>query len=248
MKTKNSNVNWYFIALFYLIAFVISAPFNSGLFSKSYENLTQNYLISYWAFLPAGIGTFTAFLLALFFYKNYNRTITFFGNNRLRNLAIALTPLIVFTIAGLGNEHQLNNNYYGFVFAAVALIYALSEEIFWRGFLQDALRPIGKNLPYLIIGIFWWAWHFRFSTSFDFTTFLLICVGSAFLLGTFAEETKSFLSSAGLHSLIILITSNGAMTNSGIAGGAISLVIWLSIGKWWKTKTDRPVEETVISG
>jgi membrane protease YdiL (CAAX protease family) len=247
METKNSKVNWYYIALFYLIAFVISAPFNSGVFSKSFETLTQNYLISDWAFLPAGIGTFIAAGLAFFLYKNYNRTITFFGNNQLRNLAIALTPLVVFTIAGLPNEHQLNNNYYGFAFAAVALIYALSEEIFWRGFLQDALRPMGKTKSYLIIGIFWWAWHFRFNTTFDFTTFLIICIGSAFLLGKFAEETKSFLTSAGLHSLIILITADGMSSNSRITGGVISLIIWLSIGKWWKTKTDRPSKETLIT-
>jgi len=248
MKTKKSKVNWYYIALFYLIAFVISAPFNSGIFLKSFETLTQNYLISYWAFLPAGIGTLIAALLALFFNKNYIRTITLFGNNQLKNLAIALTPLIVFTIVGLANEHQLNNNYYGFAFAAVALSYALSEEIFWRGFLQDTLQPIGKTKSYLIIGIFWWAWHFRFNTTFDFTTFLIICIGSAFLLGKFAEETKSFLTSAGLHSLIILITTDGMTSNSGIAGGVITLIIWLSIGKWWKTKTNKPCEETVTSG
>lgn len=245
METINTKVNWFNVSLYYIIAFVISAPFNSGLLSQNYQALTKGYLISNWTFLPAGIGTLIAALVAFYFDKRHTKTITIFGNNRFKNIAIALTPLLVFTIAGLTNEHQISNNYYGFVFASITLIYALTEEVFWRSYLQDALRPLGRNLSYFLIGISWWAWHFRFNSTFDWTAFLLICIGSTFLLGKFAEETKSFFTTAGLHSLIILTTTTGEMTNSKIIGGVITILIWLSIGKWWKTETEKTRTETL---
>ena len=228
-KTK---VNWLIISISYLIAFGISSLFNSGYFDAVYKRATANYLITNWSFLPAGIGTLLAACFAFYFDRKTLKTISLFGNNTFKNITIALTPLLVFSITAF-TQHDTS---YGFTLAIVALIYALTEEIFWRGYLQDAFSSLGKNKSYVAIGVLWWAWHFRFNNAFDYTTFLPICIVSTFLLGKFTEETKSYLTSAGLHSLIILITSTGDMTNSKIIAGLITVLVWLSIGKLWKPK------------
>jgi uncharacterized protein len=233
----SSKVNWVYVFLYYTIAVLIAAPFNSGVFSSAYSNLTGNYLISEWSYLPACLGPFLAALFLFLIQKKHKRKITFWGNDIFKNSFIALTPLLVFTIIGLENTQQQNNHFYGLVFAGINLIYGIGEEIGWRGYLQDALEPLNKNFRFLLIGIMWWAWHFRFQNSFDWTVFLAVCVGGSFLIGKFADDTQSFFCAAGLHSLIIITTNSGAMTNSKLFAGVLVILIWLGIGKFWKKQS-----------
>lgn len=236
MSTE-TKIPWGKIFLFYIIAFTISGLFNSGFLTSEYVFQTEGLLIKNWPFIPAGIGTLIAAFLAYVFDRKTIRTITLFGNDTSKNILISIVPALVFTTIGIFNNGGYNEHYYAFVFALIALFYALSEEIFWRGYLLDVLKPLNKIIYSLLIGIMWWAWHFRFNTSFDFTGFLFICVVSSFLLCQFASETKSYLTAAGLHSMIIITTSEGEMTQSKIMGLCITVVLWLLIGKFWKTKS-----------
>ncbi|MEO7046784.1 MAG: CPBP family intramembrane glutamic endopeptidase [Ferruginibacter sp.] len=233
--TINSKVSWGKILLFYVIAFTLSALFNAGFLTAEYLKLTNGLIIKNWPFLPAGIGTLIAALIAFKFDRKLKRTITLLGNNISKNILISFVPTLVFTVLGIYNNSNINVHYYGLAFSFIALLYAVTEEIFWRSYLLDALRPLNKVIYTCTIGILWWAWHCRFHTSFDFTWFLLICIVSSFLLCQFANETKSFLTSAGLHSLIIVTTSDGEMTQTKTVGLCISILLWLIIGKFWKT-------------
>jgi len=237
--TIHSKVSWGRISLFYAIAFAISGLFNSGFLTPLYRKLTVGLIIESWSFIPAGIGTLVAALLAFKFDKRLKRSITLLGNDKMKNIVIAIVPAIVFTAIGLSNNNHINEHYYGFAFSLITLIYAVTEEIFWRSYLLDALRPINKFIYSLIIGILWWAWHFRFYTSFDFTVFLLICIVSSILLCQFANETKSYLTTAGLHSLIIMTTTEGEMTRPKITGLCISILLWLIIGRFWRKKAGK---------
>lgn len=237
LKTENTKVNWFYVSLFYALAFLIAAPFNSGVLSQKYRTFTDGYLLSDWTYLPAGLGTLLAASIVLFLDRRRAKTTTFFGDAPLKNTVIAVVPLLVFAAFGLENERLQNANYYALVFASVNLIYALTEEIGWRGYLQDALRPVAANARYVLIGVLWWAWHFRFFNLFELTIFPLVCIAAAFLIGKFTEETKSFLTAAGLHSFVIILTNSG-MTTGKIIAGIATILLWLAIGKWWKTEND----------
>jgi len=230
----NSKIPWGRVFLFYAIAFSISGLFNSGYLAPLYQKLTNGLIIKNWSFLPAGIGTLVAALFAFRFDKSLNHTITLFGNSNIKNIVISFVPILVFATIGINNDSHMNEHSYGLAFSFIALIYAVTEEIFWRSYLLDVLRPANKIIYGLTIGTLWWAWHFRFNTSFDFTWFLLICIASTFLLCQFANETKSYLTAAALHSLIILTTMNGEMTKPKTIGSGISIGLWLFIGKYWK--------------
>jgi hypothetical protein len=238
----NVKIQWGRIAIFYVIAFTVSGLFNSGFLTPLYQKLTHGWLIGKWTFLPAGIGTLMAACIAFQLDREHHKTITLLGNDPIKNIATAIVPVVVFTIIGLATDTSINKNGYALVFSIIALLYATSEEIFWRSYMLDALRPTGKMGYSMVIGILWWGWHFRFSTAFDFTGFLIICVFSTFLLCQFAEETKSYLSAAGLHSLIIITTSDGEMTRSKITGMVLSILLWLAIGKFWKGKVTVPLK------
>jgi hypothetical protein len=55
---------WEKIILFYTIAFVVSGLFNSGLLTSQYKKITDGLLIRNWSFLPSGIGTLIAAIIA----------------------------------------------------------------------------------------------------------------------------------------------------------------------------------------
>lgn len=234
--TTGTKIHWGKIILFYTIAFVVSGLVNSGLLISEYQKITDGLIIKNWSFLPAGIGTLIAAMIAFIFDKKTIRTITFLGNNSLKNVFISLVPVLVFTTIGIYNNDNINEHSYGFTFSFIALLYALTEEIFWRGYLLDSLRPLKKITYVLVIGIAWWAWHFRFNNSFDFTWFLLICIVGSLLLCQFANETKSYLTAAGLHSLIIITTSEGTLTQAKVIGLCIVIGLWLVIGKLFGKK------------
>lgn len=243
--SKNSvRFPWLLPALAYALAFLLSAPFNSGLLEKEFLSFSGGWLPVTLAFIPAGLGTLIA---ALVFRKADHRTgrrVTFAGQDKYKNIMIALVPVAVFSLTGIQANDQGHNHLYSLFFGTVALLYASSEEIFWRGYLQDALQGISRTKAYILIGILWWAWHFRFTTLFDLTAFAGICILSAILLGHFAYSTKSYFASAGLHSLVIITTTGSNFTGMKITGIAVTVLIWLAIGKWWKPEMKKPASSS----
>lgn len=191
VNSSNEEVNRKSIILFYIIAIGISVPFHLGIAIPFYQSLTKEFMISEWGYLPACLGPLIAVVVITILDRNQKRTITFLGNNVFKNIIIGITPLVVFTGVGIENEHK-NAHYFAFVFSGIALMYGIAEEIAWRGYLQDALKPLHKNIRPLLIGIMWWAWHMRFNNVFDWTVFLLICIGGTFLLIKFTDDTKSY--------------------------------------------------------
>jgi uncharacterized protein len=236
---QNDKIKWRFVAIFYLVAFTLSGLFNSGFLTSYYQTLTKGYFISDLTYLPACLGTLIGSVLVLIIDKSHKRTIFFLGNYHLKNVTIAIVPVAAFSITGLENNYGQNPNLFALSFASLNLIYAVSEEVGWRGYLQDALRPVKEKFRYIIIGILWWFWHFRYHTTFDFTVFPLICIGGSFLIGKLTEKTKSYLAAGGLHCLIILLTNSGDMTHSKMIAGGFTILIWLGIAIWWNPETQK---------
>lgn len=239
MENKETKVAWFFIVLFYAVAVLISAPFNTGIFESYLIKHTHWNFLKDYSYLPAGFGPAIATAVVLFLNKKHIRTISFLGNSAFKNLVISMVPLLVFTITGINNHYQQNTHLWAFIFSFINLIYAIMEESGWRFYLQDALLPINKNLRFLFVGILWWVWHFRFNTSFDFTWFLVICIVSSYLIGNFTQQSKSLLTAAGFHSFIILLSNSGELNWSKIIAGIVTIISWLLIGTFWKNSESK---------
>lgn len=235
--TFKKPIHWNYIVTFYSIAFLLSLPFTSGYYLEQYNAITKGSIFYNLAFLPACIGTFIAAILAFIFDKKTKRTITFFGINKFQNSIITIIPLIVFSIVGLPNELNLNPHYYAFLISIVIFIYSFGEEIFWRGYLLNALSPLSKIQIVFVLGLLWWAWHFPFTSVFGLTTFLVIIIISTFLIGKFVETSKSYLTAAGIHSLIVVMNLSQNNKNALISGG-ITIFIWVILSKLWKPKIE----------
>lgn len=224
---NHNQVKWKYVFVYFLLAFLISFPFNSGFLTDSYTEFFRGSLFEECTYLPACLGPFIAGFILLRLNRHHLKTISFSGNSVFANLFIATAPLISFSIVGLNNNFGLQPNLFAFIFTLVNLIYAIGEESGWRGYLQDAARPLNPIVRFAIIGLLWSFWHCRFSTPFDYFVFPLIAIGSSFLIGKLTEDTKSYFVAAGLHCFIIILTNSGNFDHKKIIGAILTLTIWV---------------------
>ncbi|MBK8723710.1 MAG: CPBP family intramembrane metalloprotease [Saprospiraceae bacterium] len=240
----NGNINWKYVVVFYCLALILAFPFNSFMTEDFHHRLTDGTIFYKSSFMPAGIATLIAGLLAFKFDKTFIKKVTFLGQNRIKNLIISIVPMVVFSISGLQNDLNINPNLFGFIISLTFLIYALTEEIFWRGYLINAFIPLGRFKNYLILGLLWWIWHIPFGNNLDNKLFFLMIVGGSFLIGQFVEATKSFLTTAGIHS-IMNIGSNTNWTKLFLIDLTIIIVTIFIIDKAWKNDT-KTTENSII--
>ncbi|MBK6824936.1 MAG: hypothetical protein IPO72_19185 [Saprospiraceae bacterium] len=143
------KINWKYVLSFYGLAIILAFPFNAFLTEDLHHRLTEGTIFYKSTFLPAGLATLFVGLLALKLDKTIVKEVTFLGHHRNKNIIISLVPMLVFTISGLQNDNNINPNLFGFLISLIFLIYALTEEIFWRGYLINALRPLGRFKNYI---------------------------------------------------------------------------------------------------
>jgi len=236
------KINWKYVLGFYGLAIILAFPFNAFFTEDLHHRLTEGTIFYKSTFLPAGIATLIAGLLALKLDKTIIKEVTFLGQHKIKNIIISLVPMLVFTISGLQNDIQINPNLFGFLISLTFLIYASTEEIFWRGYLINVFRPLGRFKNYLLLGLLWWLWHIPFGHNIEPVKLFVMIVGGSFLIGKFVEATKSFLTTAGIHS-IMNIGSNTNWTKTFLIDLTIIFIAMFLIDKTWKKKIDHEEKE-----
>lgn len=146
---------WPAIATFYATACAISWPF-FWWFNMHPQSWTKSAVpaIARWAGLMWGPGIAALLCFAIFQHRQ-KRTITFCGNSTLRSACFYLFPMLLLWFThpsaarvslGLINHPERLTGPSGpllyLAFTFMIFVYALGEELGWRGFLQDALRPL----------------------------------------------------------------------------------------------------------
>lgn len=128
----------------------------------------------------------------------------------------------------------------------VNAIFAMAEEIMWRGYLAQAFagRPFCKK--YVTIGVLWGLWHIPLiALGYNYGTanalpgsvlFIGFCVVMSLVLGFVVERTRSVWLAAVLHGtfngfsqVILLLVVGGSSLLASSAVGIVSLVAWLVI-------------------
>jgi membrane protease YdiL (CAAX protease family) len=91
--------------------------------------------------------------------------------------------------------------------AIVSMLTIMGEELGWRGFLQDALRPLARSLRYALIGIMWELWHFTNRTH-DRPLFAVLLtlsisypalIALSWIIGEAVERSRSLLVAHTIH-------------------------------------------------
>ena len=169
VKTSKQKVNWKSVIVYYSLACLVSWPFYWWRDMESESWIAWN--------VPGFVKTasymwgpgLAALLCFIIFKRSHLRTITFFGTSVAKSLLFWFLPILALSVFSIEGEEAIAVPIIGFLMI-------LGEELGWRGFLQDTLRPISPYKRYIIIGVLWELWHFtkRMSAGFQFSTFLRI--------------------------------------------------------------------------
>jgi len=246
---SKQKVNWRAVAFYYFLACALSWPFFwwRDIHSESWwgwrfpmvPTASPLTFILKNAIVMWGPGI-AAILSLVVFRKTHRRTITFWGTSVFKSLAFFWVPILFAVIAGVpmpdGSVNRLGTVALGFV----TLFTMLGEELGWRGFLQDALRPLSTVKRYLLIGVMWEFWHFTNRTSHGslkhIIFFLAIFYPTGILLswifGEATERGKSLLIAVTLHTWFdIVFTFPGNRTYIVVA---LSIAFWIFLLAQWK--------------
>ncbi|SKD05374.1 CAAX protease self-immunity [Chitinophaga ginsengisegetis] len=115
-----------------------------------------------------------------------------------------LLPFVVYWIlpaALIASVYYLQRGQFPIVLMFTVLVYGLLEEIGWRGFLQQQLKPLPKIYAIIIITILWFSWHLNFDLSTSNFIFFGIIFFGTWGIGKVYDKTASLLAVAGVHSL-----------------------------------------------
>lgn len=229
---SNKTINYGYILSYVFLVLLLSWLLKS----KVQVHFFKDTFLQNSDYLLAGFSTLIAGTTGIFLHKGLSKKITILGKDAQKNMLIVGLPVVAFSIVGLNNNFGVNKWVYGFAYALLNTVYAFTEEFGWRKYLQNALEGFNENIKYILIGIIWWIWHFRFDSHFDLFIFPLICVGGGFLLGKLADESKSNLPVIAMHTLIILTINSGNFGKTEIIGIGIVIIGWVIIEQIWKRK------------
>jgi len=195
-----------------------------------------------------GISAIICFLV---FRKSHPRTITFFGSSVLKSIAFYVVPIIALAAFGVPGQ-GMNPHLFPLVFGALGFISILGEELGWRGFLQDALRPLPELARYGLIGIMWELWHFTNRMGHGALIQIVIRVSIwiaalilvSFIMGRATERSKSVVVAVTLHAWIDIFAEFNQTATYIIFGFAIPF--WVYLLWQWKDKNDlqHPIAES----
>lgn len=127
-----------------------------------------------------------------------------------RNLLLPLSLYWLFPTLLLGGIAYYIHGTAPLIPIFAILTYALFEEIGWRGFLQQMLRPLPKVAGILLIAILWFVWHLDFELTAQNLIFFGILILGSWGIGVVADKTRSLLCVAAFHSLNNLFGTWGA--------------------------------------
>lgn len=229
------KVHWLSVVVFYLLACAISWPFFWKRDVLGQQVPTFTYM---WG---PGIA---AIITMLLFRKRHPRTITIFGGSIGKSLLFYLLPslalgVVIALTAGDELREFESPIVVVFILPIMGIINTLGEELGWRGFLQDALRPLPPVWRYVLIGVLWEFWHFTNRTAGDPLGKVAIVLAISYpatiilswIIGLATDRTKSVMIAVTLHAWV------NALFEFPLPGTyivfALSLVLWIYLLKRW---------------
>jgi hypothetical protein len=238
------KADWPAIAVFYVLACLWSWPFfwwrdvhtaswNAWRLPEEIKGLSQP-----WGPALAAIAVYYLFP------RVRTRFASLAGYSWRRSALCILAPILFASIAFAIQSKQFS--YTLVYYLVVGGFSTLGEEWGWRGFLQGALRPLGRLRGYLLLALMWEIWHFTSHTKGTWhevvsrmeiivPAVVVITFAMAFLM----ERTGSVLLATAVHEWIDLgVDPGGYFLWAGLA----ALPVWLWIAWTWPKRSSLPAK------
>ena len=215
-NAAKGRVNWKSVAVYYAVACLWSWPFfwrRDILHVPDTPITSISKLLIHWG-LMWGPGV-AALVCMVVFRRSHRRVITLGGDSWGRSILFYAAP---FLLLAAFRGHVL----YGYDLPPLAaalpmFVSILGEELGWRGFLQDALRPLSPVRRFVMIGALWEFWHFTTRTAHEWSLLkiavtLLISYSAvillSFIIGYAAERSRSVVVAVSLHMYVDVLLNN----------------------------------------
>jgi membrane protease YdiL (CAAX protease family) len=237
---------WRRIAVYYATAIAISALARLYWHTGEATTTAQGPLAMY-GHLVAGVGPALGAAIVWFLFR-YRSRLSLGGTNLPLGLAMIAVPAIVMGGMGVPNAFGIEPHLFGVHMGIWIAAYALLEEIGWRGYLQDEFRHRPAIAKYVIVGLFWYAWHLSWlhhnPLGSELVTVAFVILASIGI-GFVADRTGSVLAAASFH---IIGNIMGLTTDFKAAIPAVQtrvvivvacLMVWLIILRIWRSKDVR---------
>ncbi len=246
------RVNWKAVGFYYFIACALSWPFFwwRDIHPESWYGwrfplvplaspltfVLKNAVIMW------GPGV-AAVLSLIIFGRTHRRTITFWGTSVYKSLAFYWVPILFAFVMGVPMPDGSVNRLSIVALGIVTLFTILGEELGWRGFLQDALRPLSRLKRYILIGVLWEFWHFTNRTSHGsikqivlfLAIFYPVGIILSWLFGEATDRSRSLLIAVTLHTWFdITLTIPDSRTYIALA---LSIPFWIFLLARWDEKS-----------
>lgn len=252
---RSKKINWTSVIIFYGLACVISWPFFwwRDMNAESWQSLKIPGFLKTWSYM-SGPGI-SAIITLFIFRKSHQKTITFFGTSKLRSLLFYFLPMLALTIPGISGIYNENTHLAPLLLAVFGFFSILGEELGWRGFLQDALRPMNPIKRYILIGVMWELWHFTNRTSHGelpqilvrVAIFMCVTILLSFIIGKAADKSKSVIIAVTIHAWLDLLFEFGNLWVYIIFG--LSVIFWIYVLRSWdKNQAPADSNTSVPSG
>ncbi|MDT4898108.1 MAG: protease family protein [Acidobacteriota bacterium] len=242
------RVNWRAVGFYYGVACALSWPFfwwrdihPESWWSWKFPLVLQNSPLTFIlknAIVMWGPGI-AAILSLIIFQKTHRRTITFWGSSAAKSLAFYWVPILFAVIVGMPMPDGSVNRLGTLALGLVTLFTILGEELGWRGFLQDALRPLSPLRRYVLIGVLWEFWHFTNRTAHGSLKHIVLFLAIFYpvgiilscIIGEATERGKSLLIAVTLHAWFdIVFTFPGTRTYISLG---LSILFWIFLLLRW---------------
>jgi membrane protease YdiL (CAAX protease family) len=199
------RTDWKSVGTYYVIACLWSWPF---FWRRDVLHIPETNLPIHWA-LMWGPGI-AALLCMAIFRRSHRRITTVFGDSWARSMFFYAAP---FLVLALFRAHPLNGyNQRPLIAALTMFVSIFGEELGWRGFLQDALRPMPPAKRFGLIGLLWESWHFTTHIHgrvlVVLVLFYSLAVLLSFIIGYAVEYTHSIIVAVSLHAYVDVILQN----------------------------------------
>lgn len=195
--------------------------------------------------LLSGIGPFAGALLVWAVFRVARRKSPG-GSYPALGWAMAMVPAVTMGLIGVANPYVINSHLFGFYLGLWIILYTVLEETGWRGYLQDEFGDVGRPLRYMIVGLFWYPWHFTFFQGHGLGTEALILgllVAASIGIGLIADRTGSILAAAAFHTVanVLGLTAYFAVFIPSASERwmivGICLAVWVVMLRVWRVRT-----------
>ena len=237
-----SRVDWRAVALFFVLACAWSWPFFWWRDMHPESWMAWRFPMPLKTTLLMWGPGLAALLCLRLFRRTHVRTVYFAGGATLHALAFYFVPMLALAAVGLSMPEMGGKTVHALVLliAVVGLVNTLGEELGWRGFLQDALRPLPRAARYALIGGLWAAWHFtNLFASYDSGTAVLaylawyvpLTIALSALIGEATDKSRAVLVAVTLHAWVNICWEFPGVGTYAVLAASLPFWAWL-LWRW----------------